>query len=293
MKRVAPSETDSRSFYQYMIGAIAPRPIALVSTVDQLGNVNLSPFSFFNYVGIDPPVVVFAPNKRTSDHSEKHTSLNLREVPEAVVNLVDSRMVEQVSLASSAYDRDVNEFDKAGFTPIASEIVVPPRVAESLVQLECRVHEIKEIGTMCLVIAEVVLAHFSETILDRNGQIDPLKTTWVGRGAKNWYHRSAREMMFEVERPQLGIGVDSLPLAVQRSAILTGNDLGKLGSVRTLPTRDEVLSYKFNEVIVRLKEQSTGACDNFNELLHLRVKELLSAGNPEEALLAAFQSNSE
>lgn len=291
MKSVRPSETEPRSFYRYMVGAVAPRPIALVSTTDGSENSNLSPFSFFNYMGIDPPIVVFAPNKRASDGLEKDTSLNLKEVPEAVVNLVDEQMIQQVSLASSPYERGVNEFEKAGFTAVPSVMVRPPRVKESLVQLECRVLEIKEIGTMCLVIAEVVLAHFSEKILDSNGQIDVQKTRWAGRSGGDWYNRSGPDTLFEVARPRKGIGIDALPLSVRQSAILTGNDLGILGSALSVPAGSEIKQYGYNAIIAGLKEQTGGVCENFNELLHIRVKELLNEGKVEEALLAAFQSH--
>lgn len=291
MKKLDPTETDARLFYKFMIGAVAPRPIALVSTIDQSGRVNLSPFSFFNYVGMDPPIVVFAPNKKASDGSEKHTALNIKEVPEAVVNLVDFNLVQQVSLSSSLYDRGINEFEKAGFTPLASELIAPPRVAEALVQLECKILDIKEIGTMSLMIAEVVLAHVSEKILDSKGQIDILKTSWVGRSGGDWYNRSGSDTMFEVPRPQLGIGVNALPHSVQQSTILTGNDLGLLGSVGEIPNRDEIAEYANDPVISELRAQTRNVCENFNELLHIRVKELIVSGHLKEALLAAFQSH--
>ncbi|ODS81250.1 MAG: flavin reductase [Cytophagaceae bacterium SCN 52-12] len=291
MKSIRPEDAGVRSFYQYMTSAIAPRPIALVSTTDRSGNINLSPFSFFNYVGIDPPIIVFAPNKRASDDSYKDTVLNLKEVPEAVVNLVDGNMVQQVSLASSAYEKGINEFEKAGFTPVPSLAVAPPRVQESPGHLECRVLEIKEIGSMSLVIAEVVLAHFSERILDSKGRIDMLKTRWAGRAGGDWYIASGRESLFEVPRPAKGIGVDALPLSVQRSAILTGNELGILGSAAELPDQNDIRQYGYHALIASFREQTQGACENFNELLHIRVKELLAEGNVKEALLAAFQSH--
>lgn len=274
-----------------MVSSIAPRPIALVSTVSGEGQINLSPFSFFNFMGISPPIVVFAPNRRSVDHSEKDTILNLREVPEAVVNLVDQKMVQQVSLASSQYEKGVNEFEKAGFTPVPSEMVRPPRVGESLVQLECTILEIKTIGSMDLVIAEVVLAHISERILDKQGQIDMLKTHWVGRAGGDWYNLSEKDTLFEISRPQKGIGVDVFPLSVRQSAILTGNDLGILGSAIALPTESDIKQYSYNEVIVSLRNQTNGVCENFNELLHIRVKELLNENKVDEALLAAFQSH--
>ncbi len=289
MKRIAPEKVGARAFYKYMVAAVAPRPIALVSTVSAAGAVNLSPFSFFNYVGIDPPIVVFAPNRRSRDRSEKDTSRNVREVPEAVVNLVDSGMVRQISLASAEFAPGINEFEKAGFTPVASELIAPPRVGEARVQLECKVLEIKDIGSMGLVIAEVVLAHVSEKILDVRGQIDVLKTDWIGRGGGDWYSRFGEDNLFEIPRPQPGIGIDSLPESVRNSAILTGNELGILGSVSALPPADEIRQYAYNELIADFRRQTSGVCENFRELLHIRAKELLAQGNTTEALLVILQ----
>lgn len=291
MKVVRASETDSRVFYQYLVSSIAPRPIALVSTINLNKEVNLSPFSFFNLIGNNPPLLFFAPNNRNKDNSEKDTLQNLKEVPEVVVNLVDEEMVHQVSLASAHYDRGVNEFEKAGFTALPAERVKPPRVSESPVQLECEVREIISIGNTHLVVAEVLLAHVSERILDTKGHIDMLKTRWVGRAGGNWYSKFSKENLFEIPRPVTGIGVDALPLSVRRSAILTGNDLGILGSAPQLPSEEAIKQYYFNEIVVSIRNQTQGVCENFNELLHIRVKELINAGKIEEALLAAFQSH--
>lgn len=243
MKTIDPATLPPQEFYRYLTASVAPRPIAFASTIDRAGRVNLSPFSFFNVFGSNPGILVFSPVLRGRDGSAKDTLLNLDEVPEVVVNLVSYEMVEQASLASSEYERGVNEFVKAGFTEVPAERVKPPRVGESPVQLECRVRDIIEMnpgagGAANLVIAEVLLAHVSEQLLDERGFIDPRKTDWVGRLGGDFYVRASGAALFEVARPRRGIGIDQLPEAIRRSAVLTGNDLGKLGNVETLPPLD-------------------------------------------------------
>ncbi len=234
--------TDPRFFYSYATSAIAPRPIAFASTIDKNGNVNLSPFSFFNLMGIDPPILVFSPNRRGRDNSQKNTIENLHEIPEVVINLVDYQMVEQMSLASCEFPKGVNEFLKAGFTEEKSLRVRPPRVKESPVQLECKVLEIKEYGSANVVICEVLVAHFSEQLLDENGKIDQKKTDWVARLGGDWYARITPETLFEVTKPnqKQGIGFDKMPDFVKYSDQLTGNELGKLANVERFPTQQEM-----------------------------------------------------
>ncbi len=289
MKSIAPATLGSRAFYQYMTAAVAPRPIALASTVDTDGHVNLSPFSFFNYVGIDPPIVVFSPGRRGRDGSYKDTALNLLEVPEVVVNMVTFDMVQQMSLSSAEYGRGVNEFDKAGFTMLPSERIKPPRVAESPAQFECRVLEIKEIGTMVLVIAEVVLAHFAESILDKNGQIDQTRTDWVARMGGDWYARASGEAIFEVPRPRHGIGVDALPERVRFSKILTGNDLGQLGGLTEFPALAQIKDFGKTEGMLALREEAQLGCKYYPDLLHNHARQLLMKGQVTEALLTLLQ----
>lgn len=289
MKSIDPAALGSRAFYQYMTAAVAPRPIALASTVDKDGHVNLSPFSFFNYVGIDPPIVVFSPGRRGRDGSYKDTALNIMEVPEVVVNMVTFDMVQQMSLSSAEYGRDVNEFEKAGFTMLPSARIKPPRVAESPAQFECRVLEIKEIGTMVLVIAEVVLAHFSENILDENGQIDQTRTDWVARMGGDWYARASGEALFEVPRPQHGVGVDALPESVRRSKILTGNDLGQLGSLTEFPALAQIKDFGKTEKMQALREETRLGCQHYPDLLHNHARQLLAKGQATEALLTLLQ----
>lgn len=289
MKSIDPAALGSRAFYQYMTAAVAPRPIALASTISKDGHVNLSPFSFFNYVGIDPPIVVFSPGRRGRDGSYKDTALNIMEIPEVVVNMVTFDMVQQMSLSSAEYGRGVNEFTKAGFTMLPSARIKPPRVAESPAQFECRVLEIKEIGTMVLVIAEVVLAHFSENILDENGQIDQTRTDWVARMGGDWYARASGDAIFEVPRPQHGIGVDALPESVRFSEVLTGNDLGQLGSLTEFPASAQITDFSKSEKMQALREEARLGCQYYPDLLHNHARQLLEAGQTAKALLTLLQ----
>lgn len=237
--------TKPRDFYAYATSLIAPRPIAFASTIDLEGNVNLSPFSFFNFVGIDPPILVFSPNRRGIDNSQKDTILNLYQVPEVVINLVDFSMVQQMSLSSCEYPKGINEFLKTGFTQEKSLKVQPPRVKESPVSLECKVLEIKEYGTANIVICEVLIAHIDDSLFGENGKIDQQKTDWVARMGGDWYARITPEAMFEVPKPSrtTGIGIDQIPEFIRYLKELSGNDLGKLGNVEKLPTTEEINSY--------------------------------------------------
>jgi flavin reductase (DIM6/NTAB) family NADH-FMN oxidoreductase RutF len=226
-----------------LLGSIAPRPIAFASTIDKEGNVNLSPYSFFNVFGSNPPTLIFSPARRGRDNTVKHSYENVKEVAEVVINIANYPMVEQMSLSSTEYAKGVNEFVKAGFTEAKSEKVKPPRVAEAPVAFECIVKEVVETGQEGgagnLVICEVVHLHVNEAILDEAGKIDPFKLDPIGRLGGNWYTRS-KQALFEVEKPlaKLGIGVDALPDTIKNSDVLTGNDLGKLGNVEAIPEVD-------------------------------------------------------
>jgi flavin reductase (DIM6/NTAB) family NADH-FMN oxidoreductase RutF len=267
--------TNSRVFYTHATSLIAPRPIAFASTIDLQGNVNLSPFSFFNLVGIDPSILVFSPNRRGKDNSQKDTILNLKEVPEVVINLVDYSMVQQMSLSSCEYPKGTNEFVKAGFTEEKSIKVKPPYVKESPVSLECKVLEIKEYGTANIVICEVLLAHIDDSLFGENGKIDQQKTDWVARMGADWYARITPEAMFEVTKPTrtTGIGIDQIPEFIRFSKELSGNDLGKLGNIEKLPNFEEINSYKSENQIVE------------TENLFQKAKSLLEQNKTHEAWL--------
>lgn len=249
MLTINPKEVTIPVLHAFLQGAVAPRPIAFASTVDKEGNVNLSPFSFFNLFGTVPPTLIFSPNRRVRDGSTKHTLDNVLEVDEVVINMVDYAMVEQMSLASCEYERGVNEFEKAGFTEVPSVMVKPPRVLESKAVFECKVKQVIQMGDAGgapnLVICEVVLAHFSEEILNEKGMIDQTKTDWVARMGGNWYCRASGEALFEVAKPSIhkGIGVDAIPEFIKSNPIFSGNDLGRLGNIEQLPTDSEIAQF--------------------------------------------------
>ena len=240
MKTIDPKAVSTAALHGYMLGAVTPRPIAFASTIDSAGNVNLSPFSFFNVFSANPPIMIFSPARRGRDNTTKHTYENVLQVKEVVINIVNYDIVQQMSLSSTEYGKGVNEFEKAGLTPLASQTIKPPRVAEYPVQFECRVNEVISLGTEGgagnLVICEVLKMHINEAILDADGKIDPVKLDAVSRMGGNWYGR-AKQGMFEVPKPlsRLGIGFDQLPEAIRTSKLLTGNDLAKLANVEVLP----------------------------------------------------------
>lgn len=229
----------------YLQSAVAPRPIAFASTIDANGNPNLSPFSFFNVFSANPPILVFSPARRVRNNTIKHTLENCEATKEVVINVVNFDMVQQVSLASTEYPEGINEFEKAGFTMVSSDMVKPFRVKESPVQFECKVNEIISLGNRGgagnLIICEVFKIHINELVLDGNNKIDQSKIDLVSRLGGNWYSRS-NQGLFEVEKPltTLGIGVDMIPEFVKDSPVFDGNDLGKLGNVEALPTQEEI-----------------------------------------------------
>ena len=275
--------------HNYLQYAIAPRPICFASTVDRKGNVNLSPFSFFNLFGTNPPTCVFSPSRRVRGNTTKHTLDNILEVPECVINIVTYDMVQQTSLASVEYAKGVNEFIKSGFTSIPSELVRPPRVAESPVQLECAVKEVKALGdgpgAGNLVIAEIKLMHIDEKILDEEGKIDQLKLEHVARLGGDWYCRVNKENLFKVAKPvrTMGIGVDAIPYAIRNSKVLTGNNLGQLGNVEELPTDEAIKAYSQSAEIKEILDATIGDSQTREMQLHTKAGNLLGEGRVEEA----------
>jgi len=241
MKSFDPKKVSNPWMFKTFLGAIGPRPIAFASTVDKHGNANLAPFSFFNAFGVNPTTLIFSPSRRGRDNTVKNTYENVKEVAEVVLNVVTYDMVQQTSLASTEYDKGVNEFVKAGFTAVPSETVTPARVGESPVQFECTVREVIETGSGGgsgnLVICEVQKLHIRENLLDAENMIDQTKIDLVGRMGGNYYVRAHGKALFEVEKPlqKEGMGIDQLPAHIRASNILTGNHLGKLGNTETLP----------------------------------------------------------
>jgi flavin reductase (DIM6/NTAB) family NADH-FMN oxidoreductase RutF len=260
-RAISPADLSAPDFYQFLIGAVAPRPIAFASTISAAGKVNLSPYSFFTIVSQNPPMLVFSPTSRGRDNSEKDTLRNVREVAEVVINICDYALVEQLSLASAEYPAGVNEFAKAGLTEAPSSHVRPPRVAECPAAYECVVEQIialgNEPGHGNLVLCRVLQAHFREDILlaDKPG-IDPLKFEAVSRLGGDWYSRLRPEGLFTVSRPnrRLGIGFDELPAHIRHSNLLTGNYLARLANTEreALPTPVQVEEIKAEPMVAYL-----------------------------------------
>lgn len=232
--------------HRYLLGSIGPRPIAFASTIDKDGNRNLAPFSFFNVFSANPPILIFSPARSGRTNTTKNTHDNVKEVAEVVINVVTYDMVHQMSLASSPFEAGVDEFEKSGFTPIASDTIRPFRVKESPVQIECKVLEVKELGQNGgagnLVICEVQKIHIAEEVLDKNQMVDQQKIDLVSRMGGNWYCRANNASMFEVDKPitTIGVGVDALPEKIRTSSHLTGNDLGILGNMESIPTAEDI-----------------------------------------------------
>lgn len=245
MLSISPKEISTSKLHAYLLGAVAPRPIAFASTINKNGIPNLSPFSFFNVFGSNPPTLVFSPARRVRGNTTKHTLQNVENLKEVVINVVNFEMVQQMSLSSSEYPEGVNEFVKAGFTMLASDEIKPFRVAESPVQFECIVKDIiytgHEGGAGNLIVCEVLKIHILETVLDKDGMIDQYKIDLVARAGGSFYSR-ARDGFFEIPKPlsTLGIGVDAFPNVIRNSTILTGNNLGVLANVVSLPTKEDV-----------------------------------------------------
>ncbi|CAA0157970.1 flavin reductase family protein [Tenacibaculum maritimum] len=248
MLSINPKDIPTSKLHGYLLGAVAPRPIAFASTIDENGCPNLSPFSFFNVFSANPPIMVFSPARRVRDNTTKHTLENVLATKEVVINVVNYDMVQQMSLSSTEYPNGVNEFLKSGFTMLASEKVKPFRVAESPVQFECKVNEVVSLGNEGgagnLVICEVIKLHISESVLNEDGAIDQHKIDLVSRAGGSYYSR-AKEGFFEIPKPisTIGIGVDTIPEEIRNSEVLTGNNLGMLGNVEELPSEEAVNNF--------------------------------------------------
>lgn len=290
MLSIDPKELTAVQTQAYLQGAVGPRPIAFASTVDENGTPNLSPFSFFNLFSSNPPILVFSPARRVRNNTVKHTLLNCQATKEVVVNIANYDMVQQLSLSSTEYGDGVDEFIKSGFTKLKSDVVKPFRVAESPVQLECKVNDIIALGDQGgagnLIVCEVVKIHISEAILDEKGGIDQHKIDLIARMGGNWYTR-ATPGMFEVEKPltTLGIGVDAIPEEAKKSGIFAGNDLGILGNVEVVPTATEV-----EEFLQQDTEIGEWKRTKSNELIYKKAKSFIEkhdVSSAWKAILAA------
>jgi flavin reductase (DIM6/NTAB) family NADH-FMN oxidoreductase RutF len=291
LKTLSPAQRQ-----QWLQHAVAPRPVAFVSTIDLQGNVNLSPFSFFNLFSSNPPVVIFSPARRVRDNTTKHTLENVLEVPEAVIHIVDDSMVQQMSLSSCEYPKNINEFIKAGFTEEKASLVRPPLVKESKIKLECRVLEVKPLGTEGgagnLVICEVLLMHIDPAILNaENTMIDQRKLHLIARLGADWYCRVDESNLFQVEKPnvQLGIGIDALPVSIRHSKWLTGNHLGQLANIHVYPIADPSFQ---DDRLRHIVQYFSVNPDDLEKELHLYAKELLDRGETAKAWqVLLFQSS--
>ncbi|MDB4323896.1 flavin reductase family protein [Crocinitomicaceae bacterium] len=296
MITIDPKKISVPQLHHYLLGAIGPRPIAFASSIDKDGNDNLAPFSFFNVFSANPPILIFSPARSGRTNTTKDTFNNVKVVPETVINVVNYNMVHQMSLASSPFAPGVSEFIKTGFTPIASETIQPKRIKESPVQFECKVIDVKELGTKGgagnLIFCEVQKIHISEEILDEDQAIDQKKIDLVARMGGNWYCRADENSMFEIQKPitTIGIGFDQMPKDILESKTLSGNNLGQLGNIIELPNETDVNEYKLielSELFVSLEDEPA----KLEIELHRRAKGLLIENKVEEAWMTLLAFN--
>ena len=297
MLKIDPKEVSTAKLHAYMLSSVGPRPIALASTLSEKGIPNLAPFSFFNAFGSKPPTLIFSPSRRLTDATTKHTMENAKATGEVVVNVVTYEMIQQVSLASSEYPEEVNEFEKSGLTQLPSEKVKPFRVAESPVQFECKVNQLIEMGeeggAANLIVCEILLMHISEAILDADQRIDQNLIDLVGRVGGPWYSRTNATSIFQLNKPKgpLGMGVDQIPEAIRNSKILTGNDLGKLGSFDKLPDPEDVEAKKGEAEVSAILQEFEKDPEGLLTALHRAAQQLLEEGQVLEAWKLLLISN--
>ncbi|MDB9989953.1 flavin reductase family protein [Flavobacteriales bacterium] len=282
------SEIGAPKAHHYLLSAVGPRPICFASTMDEKGRPNLAPFSFFNVFSSNPPIAIFSPSRSGRTGKHKDTFNNVQKVKQVVINLVDYKMVEQMSLASSPYPPETDEFVKSGFTPLNSELIKPYRVKEAPVQMECEVIEIKELGQNAgagnLVICNILKMHIAEELLNDDQMIDQEKINLVARMGGDWYCRADSNSMFEIKKPISikGVGFDQIPKEVLNSTILSGNELGKLGGIEALPDETDVNEFR----LIELSELFLEFEENAKELeiaLHKKAKYFLGKNQLEEA----------
>lgn len=289
MRNYNPAEMETPQLHGLLLSAIAPRPIAFVSTMDEQGRSNLAPFSFFNVFSANPPIAIFSPARRVRGNTTKHTLDNVETTKECVINVVSYSMLHQMNLASCEFADGVDEFEKAGFTAIHSDAVRPLRVKEAPIQLECKVREVIHLGLEGgagnLVVSEVVRMHVSEDVFGENGNIDPQKLDLVARMGQDWYCRANGDAIFEVAKPgrEVGLGVDAIPHSIRNSSVLTGNDLGRLGMAAAWPTRDEVLNYSNEPKFRALMTEWISNPKQVERLVHKNAHQLLEQGKTAEA----------
>ena len=296
-KTIDPSTISQQDLHGILLTAVAPRPICFASTIDASGNVNLSPFSYFNVFSSNPPILIFSPARSGRDNTHKHSYLNVKEVPEVVINIVNHPIVEQMSLSSTAYDRGVNEFTKAGLTEVPSEFVKPPRVGEAPVSFECTVQQTielaKEPGAGNLIIAKVERIHLNNDYLT-DGQLDTQKLDLVGRMGGSWYVKASGDALFEIPKPirTKGIGVDALPKGIRESEVLTGNNLGRLGNLEALPSEADIHSIQEDDEVKMMVKKVGKESEKLKNQLHWLAQQILSEGNTSKAMAILLYAES-
>ena len=291
-KTINPTDYSTKDLHKILLSSVTPRPIALASTIDIKGIINLSPFSYFNVFSANPPVLVFSPANRVTDNSKKDTLININKVKEVVINLVNYNIVEPASLSSVYFEKNIDEFLKSGLTKIESVKVKPPRVLESPVSFECKVNDVISLGNNGgagnLVICEILMIHINEEFLNENGDIDPFKLNLVARMGENYYLNVKKESLFEIKKPVgvKAVGVDSLPNHAVESLILSPNDLARLANIEEIPSLDLISQFKENKDIKKI----ISLVDNKEKikLLHVRVKEFLNNDDLKSAILTIF-----
>lgn len=293
--KIDPKNIPTGKLHGYLLSAVAPRPIAFASTMDENGNPNLAPFSFFNAFSSNPPTLVFSANRRVKDNTTKDTYANIKATREVVINAVSYKFARKMTLASIEYPADVNEFEKAGLTPVPSEIVKPFRIAESAVQFECKVKDIIELGTGGgagnLFICEVLLMHVSDDVLDAQGRIDPHKIDLVARMGGPLYCRASGDAVFEINQPtdKLGIGFNHLPGKIKLSKVLSGNDLAELASVEHIPSAAEVRLFSEDAALKDIQRRCQNDPESLEWHMHEYAKQLLREGKTAEAWKVLLQ----
>lgn len=289
MLTIQPGTIPTADFHQFLLGAVAPRPIAFASTIDKDGNPNLAPYSFFNCFSSNPPILVFSSNRKVADNSTKDTLHNVKETGEVVINVVTYNIVRQAAVAGIEFPKEISEFEKTGLTPIPSDLVKPYRVKESPVHLECKVNQILPMGDQGgaghLIICEILKMHIDEAVLDENGRIDPHKIDLMGRMGRAFYVRASGESIYTILQPQniIGIGYDNLPKGIKSSKVLTGNDLGQFAGMTYAPTDQTIHDLK-NEPQMQQILQS----ENAQEELHRLAQKELAKENLERAAQLAW-----
>jgi flavin reductase (DIM6/NTAB) family NADH-FMN oxidoreductase RutF len=285
MLSIDPTQIATKDLHQYILGAVAPRPIAFASTLSTDGIPNLAPYSFFNAFSSNPPLLIFSSNRRVANNTTKDTLKNVEDTGEVVINVVSYNIARQMALTSIEYGPEVDEFKKAGFTPIPSERIKPFRVAESPVQMECVVEKIMPLGTDGgagnLIFCRIVLMHIAEEILTPAGRIDPHKIDLVARMGRFYYARASGDAVLEIvqEVTSIGIGFDGLPESIRHSPVLTGNDLAKLANLTALPSPADALGLLGNDPLLA-QARATGQ-------IHPYIKSLLDQNEVARAAAVA------